>query len=324
MEQYAAADALALHFRAHALSTWKRVSIGVVIAAVFFNLHSSFFSVETEPPGSASEATAGLPWFLLAFLAWSSFTAIWLYGKARKGEYQTKYQDYRALAEALRIQFFWKIAGIDEPVVDSYLRKQRSDLEWIRSALLSCDIWVATDASQIDETLSRRQRLALVLEWIREQRRYFASKAKSEAVSLEKETKAIEWLLKGSGGLSVVLAVLLYLPIIAAMRPMPGLLGLVPGYWGHGTFMVVIPILAVVAGVLHAYGKQLARSEHVRQFGRMSELFYAAEKELEILFADNGDERATELIHELGLEALDENGDWLILHRERPLEVPPG
>jgi hypothetical protein len=31
---------------------------------------------------------------------------------------------------------------------------------------------------------------------------------------------------------------------------------------------------------------------------------------------------AQHLIEELGKEALEENGDWVLLHRERPLEVP--
>ena len=33
---------------------------------------------------------------------------------------------------------------------------------------------------------------------------------------------------------------------------------------------------------------------------------------------------AQELLIELGKEALGENGDWMLLHRERPLEVPKG
>jgi hypothetical protein len=87
--------------------------------------------------------------------------------------------------------------------------------------------------------------------------------------------------------------------------------------------MVVIPMFAVSAGLLHGYGQQLARAEHARQFERMSELFYAAETDLRKAAGDGGDNTAA-MVRELGIEALDENGDWLILHRERPLEVPPG
>ena len=43
--------------------------------------------------------------------------------RVEEQDYQNKHQDYRALAEALRIQFFWHVAGVSEKVVDHYLRK---------------------------------------------------------------------------------------------------------------------------------------------------------------------------------------------------------
>ena len=37
--------------------------------------------------------------------------AIALFQRARKGNYHNKYLDYRAVAEGLRVQFFWRLAG---------------------------------------------------------------------------------------------------------------------------------------------------------------------------------------------------------------------
>lgn len=88
--------------------------------------------------------------------------------------------------------------------------------------------------------------------------------------------------------------------------------------------MIVVPLLAVGAGLVATYGRLLARAEHARQFTRMSELFAAGERELERLRASGPHAEATTLVRELGIEALDDNGDWLILHRERPIEVPKG
>ena len=324
IDQYSYADGLALQFRARALSTWMRVYIGAAVSAFFFNLHSSFFSVAETVPGSLAEGVRGMPWLLLASIASSTFTAVWLYGRAEKGEYQTKYQDYRALAEALRIQFFWKIAGVNEPVVERYLRKQHSELEWIRSALRSCDVLTAVSGPAPDEvTLPRSDRLLLVSKWIGDQRRYYSYKATAEKAKLDKETATFARLLKTSGALSLFLASLLMLPFLASAVPLAAALQrFVPSGWQHGAWMVFIPMLAVSAGLLHGYGQQLARAEHVRQFGRMSELFYAADLELQALAADEREDLAA-LVRELGIEVLDENGDWLILHRERPLEVPP-
>ena len=323
IDQYVAADALALQFRGRVLATWVRVYVGVAIAALLFNLHSSFFSVPSGPL-SPSEAFGAMPWFFIGSLACSMVTATYFYGRAEKGEYHTKYLDYRALAEALRIQFFWKVAGIDEPVVDWYLRKQRSDLEWIRSALRSCDVMTAA-AETRGETmaLSPSERLTLVLNWVADQRGYYATKTRTEKAKLERERSLVARLLKVGGLLSLVLATILIVPTVASGILSEGVARLTPTAFQHGAWMVIIPMFAVSAGLLHGYGQQLARAEHARQFERMSELFYAAEKDLRKA-AQEGGENAAGMVRELGIEALDENGDWLILHRERPLEVPPG
>ena len=43
--------------------------------------------------------------------------ALWLW--SRRARYQTKYLDYRALAEGLRVQIFWRLAGISDAAADS-------------------------------------------------------------------------------------------------------------------------------------------------------------------------------------------------------------
>jgi hypothetical protein len=54
----------------------------------------------------------------------------------------------------------------------------------------------------------------------------------------------------------------------------------------------------------------------------MSLLFANARHRLAALADAEASGRAEALIRNLGSEALMENGDWVILHRERPLEVP--
>ena len=95
-----------------------------------------------------------------------------------------------------------------------------------------------------------------------------------------------------------------------------------PKWRVHGTVMLSIVALAVTAGLLKGYGAQTARSEHAKQFGRMSELFDIGHHQLVALLEAGDHERAIELLKDLGEEALEENGDWLLLHRERPLELP--
>lgn len=324
-DQYATADGLALHFGSRTRATWKHVFLGVGAAALIFHVHAAFYGVHGEAPASFGEGLMTLPWFLIAFLALSAFTATWIYRRAERREYQTKYQDYRALAEALRIQFYWRIAGVPDPVVENYLRKQRSELEWIRSALKSCDVMTAPAESAATRAWKPLpEQLHFVTLWIQDQRKYFASKARSEKRTEHRDETIAMWLLKASGVLSVALMILLSLPFLTTIAPVEHLLPLVPSHLLYEFLMVIIPFMAVAAGLLEGYGRQLARAEHIRQYTRMSELFAAGERELEGLLKDGRHEEAAALVRVLGIEALDENGDWLTLHRERPLEIPAG
>ena len=58
----------------------------------------------------------------------------------RKVGIDNKYQDYRVLAELLRISIFWKIAGLRERVQDFFLRENPEQLEWTVIALNNWDL----------------------------------------------------------------------------------------------------------------------------------------------------------------------------------------
>jgi hypothetical protein len=48
--------------------------------------------------------------------------------------------DARALSEALRAQFFWKIAGVEDSAENSFLRRRAGDWQWIRKALRASNL----------------------------------------------------------------------------------------------------------------------------------------------------------------------------------------
>ena len=50
-------------------------------------------------------------------------------------EWEAKYQDYRALAEGLRVQFYWSLCGLADDVADHYIPMQRDELDWIGMAI---------------------------------------------------------------------------------------------------------------------------------------------------------------------------------------------
>jgi hypothetical protein len=93
----------------------------------------------------------------------------------------------------------------------------------------------------------------------------------------------------------------------------------------HNHFLLLgIGVFPVIAALLQNYLQKNALVEHKRQYERMSGFYNRAKSHLEKLIAANRLREAQSFIGELGREALAENGDWILTHRDRPLEVPKG
>jgi hypothetical protein len=324
LDQYAIVDALAVQFGRKTLSASGSLFTWVFVAALGFNVFHSFPHVDFGFQGAVADRLVGMPWFLVLFLGLFLFCSRVLHRRATKGDYQNKHQDYRAIAEALRIQFFWSVAGVTGSVVDRYLRKQKGELEWIRCALRSWDVVAdATSDGASQGEHEPAQHLHFVRKhWVAAQRTYFASKARREQAALEKDERMVARLVNASLALTTAFAAVLILPMLLPLHVLEELKHIVELPAIHGTVMLVIVMLLVLAGLRHGYSQKLARSEHAKQFSRMSELFDIAENRLEVLLREHQHEEARALLRELGAEALEENGDWVLLHRERPLEVP--
>ena len=322
LERYAVADCLAVHFAKLARATSRRVFTLVFCAAMSFNIfHSLPHPYLSEAP-TLLERTLAIPWSLVTFLVASLVASLGIHRKAYKAGYENKHQDYRALAEALRVQFFWRVAGISDNAVDYYLRKQRGPLDWIRNALYAWDVQVKDQPHHTSDD-EKGARLAFVAErWVAEQQEYYGSRARREQAEQERAEKQIRWFALLSVGLASVLAFFLTAPLVIHAVALEAIKHAVETPWTHGTIMLFIVGLAVTAGLLHGYNQQMARAEHTRQSTRMSDLFGNARQHLIELLRSDDHEQATLLLKELGREALEENGDWVLLHRDRPLEVP--
>jgi hypothetical protein len=323
LEQYAVADSLAVIFAGAARGAVKLVYVWVFIAALFFNLFHSLPHHALPAEATLADRIGAVPWLLWLSFAASLVGSMWVHRRAAKEDHQNKHQDYRALAEALRIQFFWRVAGLPDAVVDHYLRKQRGELEWIRNALRAWDAESMRHHAREEQAPPVSARLAFVAKnWVAEQRNYYAKRARREHAKLESEEHKVELLVKCSVGLALLLALVLTVPLFVHVHALEAVMHAVENPLTHGLIMVAIVTLAVTAGLRHGFDEQMAYSEHAKQFGRMSGLFDSAERHLANLLKSGEHQHAAELLKEVGAEALEENGDWVLLHRERPLEVP--
>jgi len=454
---YAVADVLAVHFRdmTHLMLTIIFWLVGIAAAAFVYYAHL------TEPAGRYLPLGG---YMLLLAIAIAVFLAV------RQRSFQDKYQDYRALAEGLRVEFFWRLAGISSCASGYYLRKHKNELEWIRGAVRSCALLAGVSAQVQPE---------LLLEyWIEEQHGYFGPKSMyyhrrrmrfreigegvllvslglSLYALLEYKTPLTTWLgafaalalltlvifrlieivREADGGeaasitnpkaekdpsqanasadgeskvtskssrrdwkrlaasipfglpYAISLGLLLYqvrlylkdgsldgwnlVPGLAVVITgvfdilqrilkrakigsgnllsslknnfyglniglliMAALLhnrSLVPGFLGfflkheedsHDILVAAMGLTALIAALLQNYAERRALAEQHKQCKRMKHIFARAKLCMTELISANRQGEARELVRELGKAALEEHGDWVMLHRERPIELP--
>jgi hypothetical protein len=302
-EQYAMADVLAGKYHAKTVSALFWVSMIVFFAALGFDAALHLLVGESLGVVRAISMFSS-PVMMLA--------AIVVYRRAKRNDYQNKFQDYRGLAEGLRIQFFWRLAGLDECVADHYLGRHRWELEWIRNACRSSLVAANGPLGPVNGETRK-----LVEDcWVEPQRSYLEN-------SIHRQERRIG---KFELGLSVCfwagLAAILGLSLLIGMqaRHASDLLNLLVGENSplHGVFLTLITMSAVVAALVHNYVEKLALKPQIRMYEGMNHIYQRYSDKLRSASA----KIYLAVLFKLGEEALMENGDWIMTHRERPLEIP--
>jgi hypothetical protein len=258
-----------------------------------------------------------LPHLLALWLVYPlALAAGWvIYQLARRRQLESRYLDYRALAEALRVQFFWDLAGVPRSAADDYLRHHRTELDWIRSALRAVSLNpppAPADPAQAADSL----RLALT-HWVRHQTAWYARKSRQQGRTLDRLDERSGILLFAVWLVSILVPLSLLLPLpclahwraIAAHEPY------------HGLLLLLVPLPSLAIGLFRVWVEQGGFGEQARKYHRMAHVFGRAATRLERDLDDGQLDHARQTLRRLGVEALEENGDWLLLHRDRPLKV---
>ncbi len=143
-------------------------------AAVFLHLFA-----EWHQPIEAQDGGAGLSWLrplfgLIAVIA--ALSGLWLYWKRRPLGLDERAHDCRALAEGLRVQFYWNLAGLGTSVPAHYMQRQRSELDWVRGAIRAASFPYERWRELFEKMDKPDQITALrcvLVGWVKEQRKYF-------------------------------------------------------------------------------------------------------------------------------------------------------
>jgi hypothetical protein len=283
---YSRADALAVRCSARGHRIWLIAFFMLALAGLFLAL--SHF------PGGSENLLFGY----YSCLAIASILVLWESKTGLRG----RHEDYRALAEALRVQFFWMAAGLTDLAADQYLRKQAGETVWIRDAVSECAIFQGVLSLTPPEPEGRAARLRVARKWVVSQRGYFARTRKQH------ERKK------------------LYFSIVASAAGILGLALPITGMYYYWTVWTGSTAAVAMwwAALAWDYVERRGFTQEARQYSRMHDLFRDADLDLEELESDRRFEDSEKTLRELGCEALAENADWLAMHRERKLSANLG
>ncbi len=173
LDHFAAADALALHFQKRAHWAFRALFASALLAMIVFEVYAHSihdFDPKYHPLGTGRTSrlwalSLGLWWFFV-----------------RRTDYQNRRQVYQAAQPVrMRVQFFWRVAGLPDAAEDHYLRKQRSELEWIRYALRTWNAFGTDGADAAGEPAAAGAGVGFVARrWVRGQHQWFRKSARCE------------------------------------------------------------------------------------------------------------------------------------------------
>ncbi|MGD9264565.1 MAG: hypothetical protein PVJ71_02180 [Lysobacterales bacterium] len=290
-EQHRIADWLAIHFQ-------KRISLGLisiystaVVAGLIFIIYSEFDGLDFL-----------VNVFLLAFVA-----GFVIYKIGEHRQWHRKHLDYRALAEGLRVQFYWALAGVidvqsAEFAYDNFLQKQDVDLEWIRHVMRNVSLARSRDNVPEDAWVDW-----VIEQWVGDedsqtgQLSYYQRKEQEKAARFQRTT----WL----GKVALAMGILIALALAVAGADMSDN--------QRNVLLVLMGLFPLIAGVRDAYSHKKAEKELIKQYRFMRGVLANARR---LLDSSDDPQFRRRVLRALGDAALEEDAEWILMHRERPLE----
>lgn len=288
---FCAADWLAIHFQ-------KRVQLAMrVIYLVAFVMGMAFTMYDNLP-----DQDHMLYVFLFLFTS-----GVVISGIARRRAWHRKYLDYRALAEGLRVQCYWRRVGISlttdpEFARDSLMQKQDIELGWVRNVMRGAGLAGSAYAATTDAAALQK----VIREWVGDEtsgelgyyRRRTGQRERAHRIN---ETIGAICLMAGIF-ISVVLTVLMHWLTTDLKNDL----------------IVVMAVFSIFAAVREAYSFRKADRELIRQYRFMERVFANARQRLD---ESHDPKEQREILRVLGETSLSEHVEWAVMHRQRPLEA---
>ena len=299
---FGVADGLSLQYRRLRLRVLRRLSGLSTVLVLLFLLYDEL------------ESDLMLPLYALLLIF-----AFFLYRHTKKREYHRKYIQYRLFAEALRVQFYWEIAGVDAKIWEQYTWAQKDDIIWIKEALAALDIAPPDVCGTLPDTI-----LLLQSCWIDGQLAYHRAARHSKGMRLRQNGRIASALL----AFTVVVFALTFIfeffagELMLVVIPTDAVSKLLliheeQDITVRSLLKILLGIAAAGTALLSHYFSKLSLAVQVRDNARMAGLYAMAQKHLAQFDLLEDQAAVLQLLFHLGREAVVENGNWMLDYLEQ-------
>jgi hypothetical protein len=288
---FRAADWLAIHFQ-------KRVQLAMrVIYLVAFVMGMAFTMYDNLP-----DQDHMLYVFLFLFAS-----GVVISGMARRRAWHRKYLDYRALAEGLRVQCYWRRVGISlttdpEFARDSLMQKQDIELGWVRNVMRGAGLAGGAYTTTADATALHE----VITEWVGDETSGELGYYRRRTGQRERAHRINEMI----GAICLMVGIFISVVLTVLMHWLTADL--------KNDLIVVMAVFSIFAAVREAYSFRKADRELIRQYRFMERVFANARRRLD---ESHDLEEQREILRVLGETSLSEHVEWAVMHRQRPLEA---
>ena len=292
-DRFAELDVLAIVYQRQRKQVIQVASAATIIAALS---QATYGVLAAQPWIIAYGVAIALAYTLYFLLFWLPIFQL-----------ENHFLEYRAIAEATRVQLFWRLAGLDQLVAEHYLQLVKSNVGWVREAARALGFmsYLLTPRPQAQPALVETH-------WIQSQERYFIGDQPPQVSGNARKRRRLQrrfdlsaWVAMTGGALLVALAGGGYVTADLAVIE----------EWASS----YSASLFFIAAVLKGYAETLGYGEEADSFEMAGGLYRNARHFLREHAGDEELFRAC--VKELGKHALNENAEWLLLHRRNAFKI---
>ncbi|RME60069.1 hypothetical protein D6779_02825, partial [Candidatus Parcubacteria bacterium] len=323
---FASADAMAVDYRD--IAFWRFLKLGATL----------FLAVLAFKSADQLNAHRGVLGAIFVLLLAIMIFLQWRFARDRK---HIRHLEYRVLAEGIRVQIAWAVAGLQSCVCDAYPFKHLDGASWIWHAMRGLHAGLLPDPARTGhvENINHVRNA-----WIEDQEKYLQQKIETFRVRKNPDSRwrpkleglapmlrffrAARLVMLGLGGLALAYKGLVdFLPVIADVLPTltrPN--SHLPATPGWALFVLgVLPL--TIAFILNQGMHVLALEQELEWYAASHHAYCQANQALQEMLQPAQDkeqlpdassrERVAALILALGRAALHESSVWIDLHKKR-------